>query len=226
MKKAITILVVIIVGFIFVDSYSKKDSLHEHIWMEATCYRPKTCVDCGKTEGGLKEHTWLDATCTVGKQCFFCGKTEGVALGHSWSTGSSTTPAKCYLCGAMQPLALPRSGEVFIGSDLYKGSEITIKSSSEKSCYIKLKNSYKMDVFSFFVRAGESVSVPVPEGHYYVYFSYGTDWYGTEELFGDETTYAKDDELLDFENSTWTYTLYPTSNGNFSETPIDEEEFK
>ena len=126
----------------------------------------------------------------------------------------------------MQPLSLPKNGQVFIGNDLYRESERSIKSSSGESCYIKLKGSSGVDVFSFFVRAGCSVTVSVPSGYYYVYFSYGKEWYGTEYLFGPNTTYAKDDELLDFKNYTWEYTLEPVYNGNFSETPVDEDEFK
>lgn len=199
---------------------------HEHDWKDATCYSPKTCADCGETEGDVRGHMWLDATCEKAKHCFYCGKTEGIATGHMWLGGSDTTAAKCLSCGEMQPLALPASGKVFIGSDLYRGSEITIDSASDRSCYVKLKGSSGVDVFSFFVRAGDKVTVDVPKGYYYVYFSYGTDWYGTEELFGDGTTYTKDDELLDLENYTCTYTLYPTADGNFSETPVDESEFK
>lgn len=199
---------------------------HQHVWKEASCYSPKTCIECGETEGTVAEHHWSSATCLTPKQCTECGKTDGKSLGHSWSSGSATTPRICQKCNEMEPLALPYSGQVFIGEDLYRESELTIKSSSLESCYIKLKGSSGIDVFSFFVRAGTSVTVSVPSGYYYVYFSYGNEWYGTKYLFGPDTTYAKDDELLDFENYTWEYTLQPVYNGNFSETPIDESEFK
>ena len=189
---------------------------HQHVWEEASCYSPKTCIECGETEGTIAEHHWSSATCLSPKQCTECGKTEGKSRGHSWSSGSATTPRICKKCNEMEPLALPYSGQVFIGEDLYRESELTIKSSSFESCYIKLKGSSGIDVFSFFVRAGTSVTVTVPSGYYYVYFSYGNEWYGTEYLFGPDTTYAKDDELLDFKNYTWEYTLQPMYNGNFS----------
>lgn len=198
----------------------------KHVWTPATCQSPSRCKKCGKTEGVEAEHTWSPATCFVPKTCTKCKKTEGVALGHSWSKGSSTTPRICYRCNEMEPLSLPNSGQVFIGKDLYRGSELSIKSKTTESCYIKLKGSTGIDVFSFFVKAGTSVTVSVPNGYYYVYFAYGDEWYGTEYLFGSDTTYTKDDELLDFKNYTWEYTLEPVINGNFSETPIDEDEFK
>lgn len=77
----------------------------------------------------------------------------------------------------------------------------------------------------FFVPAGRTVEAPVPSGYFYVYFAYGTDWYGPEYIFGPETRYTKDDELSDYVNYTWEYTLYPSYNGNFSETPVDPEDF-
>lgn len=124
-----------------------------------------------------------------------------------------------------KPSKLPENGHVFIGAGLDRESEITIKSSTRNSCYIKLKDTRGNDVFSFFVRSGCTVTVDVPAGRYYVYFAYGDEWYGTSKLFGENTVCAKDDDLMDFSNYTYTYTLYPVSNGNFSETPISIDDF-
>ena len=125
----------------------------------------------------------------------------------------------------MVPFELPESGTVFIGEELHKGSELTIHTSEVEACYVKLKNETGEDVFSFFVRAGESVTAPVPFGNYYVYFAYGTDWYGPEYIFGEDTTYGKDEEICDFENYTWEYTFVKSAEGNFIETPIQADEF-
>ena len=174
----------------------------------------------------LYQHKWEPASCTVPKTCSRCGETSGTANGHRYNTpANNNTPAICNFCGEMKPLSLPATGQVFIGKNKDCYSSLTIKSSSSESCYIKLKDAYGRDVFSFFVRAGTTVEVNVPEGNFYVYFAYGTDWYGTELLFGPDTSYAKDDELLDFSQYTWEYTLYPVTNGNFSETPISADEF-
>lgn len=224
---------------------------HQHVWTDASCVSPATCLECGETEGEPLGHSWAAATCSEPQHCTVCGKNEGTALGHSWTAATcsepqyctvcgitegtalehswieatDTTPRMCSVCGHMVAFDLPESGEVFIGAELYRGSELTISSSSSECCYIKLKGTTGEDVFSFFVRAGDTVTVPVPAGYFYVYFSYGTSWYGPEYIFGSETSYAKDDEICDFENYTWSYTLYPSYNGNFSETPIDPDEF-
>lgn len=197
---------------------------HVHKWVDASCYSPKTCIKCGETEGDIAGHNWISATCINPKTCIECGETEGDAIGHKW-TGTVSTATKCANCGELMPLTLPKNGQVFIGKNLNRSSELKIKTSSE-ACYVKLKGSTGINVFSFFVRANSTATVSVPSGYYYVYFAHGNEWYGEEHLFGDETTYSKDDELLDFKNYSWEYTLTPVSNGNFSETPIDAEEFK
>ena len=199
---------------------------HEHSWTSASCYSPKTCVKCGETEGDIRGHRWIDATCEKAKYCKDCGLTAGYPLNHTWVGGSYNSPQICKNCDKMKPLDTPKNGQVFIGKTLYCNSQITITTNSKESCYIKLKGSSGVDVFSFFVRAGSTVTVSVPSGYYYVYFAHGIDWYGTEYLFGSSTTYSKDDELLDFNNYSWKYTLYETTNGNFTETPISEDEFK
>ena len=53
---------------------------HQHTWVEASCTEPKTCRECGKTEGEALGHTWVEATKTAPKTCSRCGKTEGTPL--------------------------------------------------------------------------------------------------------------------------------------------------
>ena len=87
-----------------------------HTWIEANCTTPKTCSQCGKTEGGVVHefgetncneirickkcgieeeplgHVWKKATCTEPKLCKKCGETKGEALGHT------TIYGKCSRC--------------------------------------------------------------------------------------------------------------------------------
>lgn len=196
-----------------------------HNWVAATCEFPKTCSKCGATEGSSLGHNWQSADCVTAKQCSRCGKTSGSPLGHKWIAETDSTPKMCSRCGEMVPKSLPSNGEVFIGNNLNRVSTLTINSSSSQSYYIKLKNTSGETVFSFFVRAGRTAVVDVPEGDYQVFFSCGKNWYGTEYLFGDETAYSKDKSVLDFSKYTWEYTLYPVTNGNFTETVISADEF-
>ena len=196
-----------------------------HDWEKATCTEPATCTRCGKTMGEPLGHDWDSATCTQPKTCKRCGETMGSAYGHEWIKETETTPKMCSRCGEMVPKALPETGEVITGNNLGGRSTITIKSSSSESYYIKLKDTSGQDVMSFFVRAGESTTVYVPERKLQVFFACGQDWYGTAYLFGDDTSFSKDDDFVDFSQYTITYTLYPVTNGNFTETEISPDEF-
>ena len=126
----------------------------------------------------------------------------------------------------LTPVAEPRSGTILSGVEYYSGSNITITAASGESCVVKLKTSSDVEVMSFYVRAGETVTVGVPNKYLYVYFASGKTWYGTDHLFGKNTSYSMDDDICDFTRYTWEYTLYPVSSGNFSQTPIDEDKFR
>ncbi|MBE5876432.1 MAG: hypothetical protein E7290_06050 [Lachnospiraceae bacterium] len=72
---------------------------HEHTWKEADCSVPKTCVECGETEGEALGHNWKEANCSVPKTCVECGEIEGDALGHNWLEATCSTPKTCSVCG-------------------------------------------------------------------------------------------------------------------------------
>ena len=73
-----------------------------HAWQEATCEAPRTCSNCGMTEGAALGHSWTDATCENPKTCGTCGATEGEALGHSWTDATCENPKTCSTCGATE----------------------------------------------------------------------------------------------------------------------------
>ncbi len=66
---------------------------HEHVWKEATCTEPKTCSECGETEGEALGHDWKEATCTEPMTCARCGDTQGDPNPHSTDMGI------CQTCG-------------------------------------------------------------------------------------------------------------------------------
>ena len=53
---------------------------HAHKWVEATCAEPKTCTECGETEGEALGHDWEEQTYYEPKTCKRCGATEGKSL--------------------------------------------------------------------------------------------------------------------------------------------------
>lgn len=133
-----------------------------------------------------------------------------------------------YSAGLSAPrqLSRPASGTILSGSE-YSGSEITIIADSSYDYVVSLKDSSGREYVSFFVRSGDTVTVGVPANYLFVYFASGKEWYGYGKglMFGEDTEYTKDDEVLDFTQYTYEYTLYPVNNGNFSETPSNEDDF-
>ena len=79
---------------------------HEHTFSNADCLTPKTCTECGETEGVALGHKWTAATCTTAKKCANCGKTEGNAIGHTWKDATCTKPKTCTKCNATSGDAL------------------------------------------------------------------------------------------------------------------------
>ena len=71
----------------------------EHQWQEATCKAPKTCTECGKTEGEITGHDFLPADCIAPKTCQCCGLTQGSTIDHVWKDADCTTPKTCGVCG-------------------------------------------------------------------------------------------------------------------------------
>ena len=77
-----------------------------HEWKDATCTEPKTCTECGETEGEASGHNWAEATCVLPQTCSNCKETTGVALGHNWSEATCTSAKTCSVCNATDGEAL------------------------------------------------------------------------------------------------------------------------
>ena len=85
MKSTIKFLVLTMLLVIAIAAFAGCAKPVEHNWTEATCTAPKTCTDCGATEGEALAHTeqivaGKDATCTEsgltdGKVCSVCNAT-------------------------------------------------------------------------------------------------------------------------------------------------------
>ena len=80
-----------------------------HNWAQATCTKPSTCTTCGATTGNALGHQWEDATCSTAKTCTQCGSTSGNPLGHRWAAATCTEPKTCTVCGATTGTALGHS---------------------------------------------------------------------------------------------------------------------
>lgn len=181
---------------------------------------------CGYSEDDLKEaqengyNIGYSAGLEEGREKGYEeGYDEGYVDGydHGYASGYDT----------LKPISMPSSGTVLSGQEYYDESEITVKASFGDSYVVSLKDMSGKECISFFVRSGETVTIGVPSEYLYVYFASGDTWYGYGEglMFGENTVYSKDDDALDFTQYTWEYTLYQVANGNFVETPSNQDEF-
>lgn len=78
---------------------------HEN-WKEADCLSPRTCLECGITEGETGGHTWEDATCLNPKTCQVCGTTEGKTIDHIWKNVTRSEPKTCQICNETEGQSL------------------------------------------------------------------------------------------------------------------------
>ena len=102
MKKRLTLIALVLVCALALSACGCK---HE-TWTDANCETPKTCADCGETEGAPLGHSWAAATCETPKTCETCGKTEGEALGHAWVDADCENPKTCSNCKLTEGEAL------------------------------------------------------------------------------------------------------------------------
>lgn len=141
-------------------------------------------------------------------------------LGNS-TEKSSSTPAT-----EKEPI----NGAVLYGKrQPHTGAMITVNASDDQAVVVLLKSPGGVPKFAFYVRAGKTITISVPKNTLNAYFASGNsaNWcgYGEGKMFGNSTVYSKDDHLLHLSQYTYTYTLYPVTDGNFEQTPIDEDDF-
>lgn len=85
-----------------------------HDWAEANCVSPKTCRECGETEGEALGHVWEEATCESPQVCTYCRETRGTAKEHEFSGNT------CINCGQRRSaLELYPEGQLRYDSDAF-----------------------------------------------------------------------------------------------------------
>ena len=125
-----------------------------------------------------------------------------------------------------------RSGELIKEPSGEMLAPLSISTRGDSSYYVYLKPIAPPfgNSMSFFVHGGSSAEVSVPLGEYEIYYAVGEIWYGTEYMFGDDTTYVKCEGTFDFyEDGSyyqgWTLELYAQTNGNMDTDIISAEDF-
>ena len=69
---------------------------HKHTWIEATCQVPRTCSECGETEGEPFSHDFYTPDCVNQPGvCYMCGLTQEAPPGHKYHWDSSGECTRC-----------------------------------------------------------------------------------------------------------------------------------
>ncbi len=89
---------VLMLGLLLLVAYQLSGCGHTHQWQAASCEAPKTCTNCGETEGEALGHSWETASCEKPETCSVCGKTQGEALGHEMECVSFTKEDYIQVC--------------------------------------------------------------------------------------------------------------------------------
>ena len=131
--------------------------------------------------------------------------------------------------------ALPSTGQIYRNPD-FSGSATHIKfitpKDDERPTLLKIYTTDNVHVSSVFVRSSGKFTVKLPAGNYIIKTAYGVNWFGTEEMFGDESAeyqiLKSPDGTVHFEcrrNWIWTIKLRVDSGGNVDTVKQDRDEF-
>ena len=86
--------------------------------------------------------------------------------------------------------AEPGNGETYRNSAYpTSGVKLTVVNSGSSGSYLKLYSSRGDLVCSFYIRGNKRTSIKVPAGTYSLNRSYGKQWFGETDMFGDDGTY-------------------------------------
>ena len=136
--------------------------------------------------------------------------------------GSTTTSADPD--AKLTPQTRPQTGTILDGSEGgYAG--VQVNAAPNASAYVKVKDMSGYTVVGFFVNAGSNAQIYVPEGTYNIQFAMGETWYGKSNRFGSKTSFGQDSSVSLGYGDVITYTLQPTSSGNFSMQSLDGSQF-
>jgi len=123
-------------------------------------------------------------------------------------------------------LDFPKSGRVG-GST--RGTKVVFKIPKDGAArFVQMRKTGTDELaVSGFIRPGQSISLRVPKGEYYVLVASGTVWYGPEYLFGDSGDYSSTEDIqIKGSNYYHILTLGGVTDGNMSSYGADPSQFQ
>lgn len=147
----------------------------------------------------------------------------------------ATDETQAVLTNVIAALTSRRPVNTVLKTSLVSGKgQFTVNASDFDAC-IKLESVKDASKYMlFFVRAGETYTVYVPDGSYVVKYTTGEYWFGLDSLFGRNASFTQADDIFTFETTTSggyiyydsiTITLYTVVDGNLETNDIPADEF-
>ena len=120
----------------------------QHVWTDASCTQPRTCTECGKTDGAALGHTVADWKTITASTCAAAGTAEGVCSTCALPQ-TKTLPLPEHTAGSwsvLQPATASNAGiEIqnctVCGTELNR-REFTLSPEEQKALYIAQCSSY------------------------------------------------------------------------------------
>ena len=124
----------------------------------------------------------------------------GVVEHSSDNKGASSQSVAVSYSESLSPKVQPQTGILYSSSSETNSVPFKVIASSKVNYYILLCQGNKI-IKSYYIRAGEILSVKVPSGGYTIYFAYApstSTWFGTESLWGTHTSYYRFSKTFPF----------------------------
>jgi hypothetical protein len=199
------------------------------------CGKPLAVPGYPKCGGGFfsKPLTWLAVGGLVLGGYFLMEERKGSSSGAtgyaSTDSSHSSTPSRPAR-PVFNAAPVPASAGVMQRPSEPGVAPLGIKTRSGNDYYVKLVDMAGRTVMTMYVEGGRYFETEVPLGTYEMRYASGKIWYGTEHLFGPETSYAKADSRFNFsfdgsQYSGYTVELILQSSGNLRTSPLSPASF-
>ena len=94
---------------------------HEHVWSNATCTTPKTCYNCGETEGDVNEHSFGAWQETVKGDCYtISSEQKRICYDCQYEETKTLSPSHNYSNGVCTKCEKPLIENMTLGDDVRK----------------------------------------------------------------------------------------------------------
>lgn len=92
---------------------------------------------------------------------------------------------------------------------------LRLKTFAGAATYLKIYTTKNKLVATAFIRPGKSLQFNMPKGSFIIKYASGKNWFGPRDMFGDEGTYMRLDQVFKFSSQYNGYEIiFETSNGN------------